>query len=81
VKGPELAYLVGVRAVSVLSGYLEDRRQALEPRVGEEDAELLAEHAIANVGVPVAIGSELRRSVVRVQRAQAVEADSLVDLV
>src|SRR4051812_35301879 len=46
----------------------------------KEDAELLAEHTVADVVVAVAIRSERRLRVVHVERAQPVEPDLLVDL-
>jgi hypothetical protein len=52
--------------VPVLSRRLEHRGQALEARTAEEDAELLAEHALADVRVAVAVGAERRLGVVHV---------------
>ena len=49
-------------------------------RVREELAELLAELALADVRVPVAIRAERRAGVVDVQRAQPVEPDRAVEL-
>ena len=61
-------------------GNLEQRGQALQLRVAEEDAELLADQAVADVLVPVAVRAERRLRVVHVQAAQAVEADLAVEL-
>ena len=76
-----LADLVRVRAAVLGPGGLEHRRQPLQPRVGEEHAELLAELALEDVRVPVAVRAERGGGVVDVQRAQPVEADRGVDLV
>ena len=48
--------------------------------MGEERAEALADLALEDVGVAVAVRAERRRAVVDVQRPQPVEADRLVDL-
>src|SRR5437763_15402216 len=77
----QLPHLVRVRALVVLSGHLEQRRESLEPRVREEDAELFAEQALLDVRVPVAVRAERRRGVVHVQRAQPVEPDPAVEVV
>src|SRR3954465_14161154 len=50
----------------------------LELRMGDEDAQVLAEHPVADVVVAVAVGAEWRLRVVHVQRAKAIEADLLV---
>ena len=62
-----------------LARNLEQRRQSLELRVGEEDAELLAEQAVADVFVPVEVRAERRLRVVHMQAAEPVEADQPVD--
>jgi hypothetical protein len=72
--------LLRVRAVPVRSGNLQERRQPLELRMCQEDAEILAEQAFADVVVAVAVRAERRLRVVRVQRAQSVESDQLVEL-
>ena len=66
--------------MAVGAGNLEIGRQALELRMREEDAELFADQALADVVVPVAVRPERRLRVVHVQRPQPVEADPLVDL-
>jgi len=52
--------------VAVVAGHLEKRGQLLELREGEEDAELLAEQACADVVVAVAVRPQRRLRVVRV---------------
>src|SRR5581483_10647023 len=49
-----LADLVRVGAAVVRARHLEHRRQPLEARAPEEHAQLLAEHALEDVRVPVA---------------------------
>src|SRR5205085_2526569 len=80
VQPAHLLELVRVRAVVVRAWDLEERRQALELRMREEDAELAAEHALADVRVAVAVRAERIARVVDVQRTQAVEADPIVEL-
>jgi len=62
-------------------GNLEQRGQALQLRMGEKDAELLSEKAVADVVVAVAVRAERRLRVVDVQRPQPVEPDLPVDVV
>jgi len=81
VEVAQLGDLVGIRPVPVLARDLEDGRETLEAWVGEEHPELIREHAFADVRVPVPVGAELRSGVVDVERAEAVEADGLLDLV
>ena len=76
----QLLHLGRVRAVAVRAGDLEQRRQALERRMGEEDGQAVADLALADVRVPVAVRAERRRRVVHVQGAQPVEADPVVHL-
>src|SRR3954453_13750914 len=64
----------------VLAGNLEIRRKFLELRMGEEDAQVLAEQAVADVVMPIAVGAERRLWGVLVQHAEAIEADLLIDL-
>jgi len=52
--------------VPVRSGNFQERRQALELRMCQENAEVLAEQAFADVVVAVAIRAEWRLRVVRV---------------
>jgi len=66
--------------VAVAPGDLEQRGEPLQLRVAEKDAELLAEEAVADVVVPIAVRAERRLRVVHVQAAQAVEADALVEV-
>ena len=66
--------LGGIRPVPVRSGNLEDGREPLELRVREEEAEVLAHFALADVGVAVPVRTEPGGGVVHVQSAQAVEA-------
>jgi hypothetical protein len=66
VQLPELAHVLGVGAAR---GTLEDGGQLLNRRVGQEDAEPLAELALADLGVAVAVGAERRVRVVHVQRS------------
>src|SRR5437764_358597 len=68
----QLPHLVGVGAMAVRARHLEQRREALEPRVREEDAELLADQALADVRVPVAVRPERRGRVVHVEDAEPV---------
>jgi len=42
------------------AGNLQQRRQGLQLWMGEEDAELLAEQAVTDVLVPVAVRAERR---------------------
>ena len=64
------------------AGALEDHRQALEARLGEEgDHALDADLAVAQVDVAVAVRTQLGHRVVDVQRLQAVAADHAVELV
>src|ERR1051325_3907740 len=77
----QLQLLLG-RPLLVRAGRLEDHRQAVEARLAEEDrAAVLAQLALADVGVAVAVGAQLALGVVEVQRAEAVEADDVVALV
>jgi hypothetical protein len=69
VEVPELAHLVRVRPVAVLSRHLQDRRQVLQARVRKEDAELLAQHAFADVRVAIPVRAEVGCSVVDVQHS------------
>src|SRR5581483_2079586 len=73
--------LAGIRAFVLRAGHLEHGRQALQPVVSEEHAELLAEDSLADVRVAVAVRAERRCAVVHVERAQTLEPDRLVDLV
>jgi hypothetical protein len=81
VEVAELLNLVRVRSVAVGARDLEDRRQPLELRMREEDAHPVADLALEDVGVPVAVRAERRAGVVYVQRPQPVEPDALFDLV
>src|SRR2546430_11584154 len=63
-----------------LAGDLEQRGQLLQFRMAEEDTQLLAEEALADVVVPVTVRAERRLRVVHVQGAEAVEADLPVEL-
>jgi hypothetical protein len=69
VELPELAHLVRVRPMAVLPRHLQDRRQVLQPRVREEDAEPLGQHAFADVRVAIPVRAELGCSVVDVQHS------------
>ena len=62
----ELAHFVCVRPVAVLPRHLEDGGQTLEPSIAEEDPELLAQHAFADVCMAVAVRAQLRGRVVHV---------------
>src|SRR5919204_2187336 len=77
----QLPNLVGVRAFAVYSGNLEQHRKLLQPRVSEERAESFTHQPFADVLVAVPVRAEGRLRVVRVQCAQAVEADLLVQVV
>jgi len=66
--------------VAVLPGNLEERRQLLQLWMCEEDPQVFAEHAVADVRVPVSVRGQRSLRVVRVQGAQPFEADVLVDL-
>jgi hypothetical protein len=59
---------------------LKQRRLSLKLRVPEEDAELLAHQAVADVLVAVAVRAERRLRVVHVQAAQALDADVPAEL-
>ena len=78
---PEALHLGRIGAVPVRAGGLENRRQPLNARIGEEHAEAFAHHSLEDVGVPVAVRAELGGRVVEMEAAQTVEADALVDLV
>jgi hypothetical protein len=77
----QLADLVRVGAVAVGPGHFEDRRQVLEPRIREEQPEVVADEALAEVRVAIPIGAELGRRVVDMEGPESIEADRLVDLV
>ena len=76
----KLADLVGVRAVSVGTGNLEQDGQFLESRLREEDSEPFSHQPGADVVVAVTVRAEWRLRVVRVQGAKAVEPDASVEL-
>src|ERR687897_2654055 len=76
----ELADLVGVRPLAVLPGHLEHDREMLQLAMCEEGAEPIADQALPDVLVPVAVRSERRLRVVCVKRAEAVEPDPFVEL-
>src|SRR5205823_8462556 len=76
-----LADLVRVRAAVLGARGLEHGRQPFQARTGQEHAELLAELALEDVRVPVAVRAERGGGVVDVQRAKPVEADPGVELV
>ena len=48
--------------------------------VAEHDRQLPADHALADLGVAVALGAEVDRGVVHVQAGEALHAEALVDL-
>jgi hypothetical protein len=81
VEVAELLDLVRVRSVAVGARDLEDRRQPLELRMCEEDAHLVADLALADVCMPVAVRAQRCRCVVHVQGSKPVEADALFDRV
>jgi hypothetical protein len=66
--------------VARLAGNLEVRRQLLQLRVREEDAELLAHQPVADVVVPVSVRAERHLGVVHVQAAEPVEPDRAIQL-
>src|SRR5438093_9200383 len=76
----KLADLLRVRSLSVLSRHFEQHGQVLQLGMAEEHTQSLADQAVADVVVPVAVRSERRLGVVRVQRAQAVEPDPPVEV-
>ena len=78
-QGAHFLELFGADAFSVDPRHLEVGAQVLQRRVGEEGAEALAELALEDVRVPVAVRAERRGAVVDVERAQPVEPDRLVD--
>jgi hypothetical protein len=63
------AHLVCIGAAPVLPRRLEDGRQTLEPGVGEEDGESVADRSLADVLVPVAVRTERILGVVDVKSA------------
>src|SRR5919199_2634484 len=75
----QLPHLVGVRPLVVLARHLEQGGQSLELWMTQEDAELLADQALADVRVPVAVRAERGSRVVHVQGAEPVEPDPRVD--
>src|SRR5207247_10746292 len=75
----ELGDLGRVRAFLVLARDLEVDGQVLEARMREEGAEALAELALEDVRVAIAVRAERRRGGVHVQRAQPGEPDARVD--
>jgi hypothetical protein len=58
VKVAELLDLVRVRSMAVGPRDLEDRRQPLEFRMREKDAHLVADLALADVCVPIAVRAQ-----------------------
>src|SRR5436309_14867079 len=58
VEVTKLPELVGVRALAVLAGDLEHDREMLHVGMGEEDSESVADQAVADVVVTVAVGAE-----------------------
>src|SRR5437879_4864801 len=81
VERTKLPDLVGVRALAVGAGHLEDDGQTLQLRIREEDAQPFADQALADVVVAIAIRSERCFGVVRVQCTQSVEPDAPVEVV
>jgi hypothetical protein len=77
----QLAHLARVRAMTILPGDFENRREPLEARVGEEDAELVTEHPFADVRVPIPVRPAARGRIVHVQGSKAVEPDRVLDFV
>src|SRR2546428_446368 len=71
---------VGVRSFAVLARDLEQHRQTLQPRACEECAQSFAHQALTDVLVAVAIRSERRLRVVRVQDAHPIEAAPSVEI-
>src|SRR5215218_7289118 len=65
----ELADLVGIRPLAVLPGHFEHDRELLQLAMCEEGAEPIADQALPDVLVPVAVRSERRLGVVCVKRA------------
>src|SRR5215831_2894754 len=80
VEVSQLLDLVRVRAVAVGSRDLQHGREVLHPGVREEHPQAVAHQPVADVVVAVAVRPEWRLRVVRVQRAQPVEPDALVNL-
>jgi hypothetical protein len=78
VKLPELPNLIRIRSVTC-ARHLEDRRQLLDGGMGEERAEPLAELALADIRVPVAVRPQRGVGVVHVQRTEPVETDGVVE--
>jgi hypothetical protein len=72
--------LLGVRAVPVRAGRLQDGRKPLDGRVREERAEALAQLALEDARMPVPVRPERGGGVVHVEAAQPVEPDPLVDV-
>ena len=70
-----------VRPLAGLTLGLDHRRELLQPRISEEDRELVPDQSLADVRVPVAVRAERRLRVVHVEGAQPVEPDQLVELV
>ena len=59
---------------------LEQGREALQLRVSEEDRELVAHQAVADVVVPVAVRAERRLGVVGMECTEAIQADPVVEV-
>jgi glutamyl-tRNA synthetase len=79
----EVAQLRDLVHVGAVAGarHLEVGAQRLERRLGQEDTEALADLALEDVRVPIAVRAERGRAVVDVERAEAIEPDRLGDLI
>ncbi len=74
-------HLLGVGAVAS-AGHLEDEWELRESRLMEDGAKaLLADLALADVGVTVAVGAEAGHRVVAVDDLDPLQADDLIQLV
>src|SRR5436190_1196195 len=81
VEVTQLLDLLCVRPVAVPARHFQVDGELLQPRVRDERAEPLADQPVADVVVSVAVRAEWRPRVVRVERAQPVEADACIDVV
>src|SRR5512133_2199382 len=76
----KLANLLSVWPVAVRTGAIEHARESLELWLRQERAEPLAHQPFADVVVTIAVRAQRGLRVVCVEETQAVEADSLVEL-
>lgn len=64
----------------ILAGHLEQSRQALYMGMREKRSEALPHEPFADVRMAIAVRPERRLRIVYVDRAEAIQADAVVDL-